>query len=225
MSMSYRRSDHTQPLEGIESFVYRDSYSARSGEASSPPPAVAAGVDDQKTEPVRSNDPQPAAVVAQARAEGLQEGRNQIRAALEVELAKERKLMAEAIAAFQAQNREYYSKVEAEVVHLALSVAARILHRESQVDPSLLLSVVKLTLEKLQEGSKVVVRVHPKEVGKWQDSLRERAGTEIRPDETLGPNDCRVETEMGSADLGLNAQLKEIERGFCDLLALRPEAK
>jgi hypothetical protein len=30
---------------------------------------------------------------------------------------------------------------------------------------------------------------------------------------------------MGSADLGLNAQLKEIERGFCDLLALRPEAK
>jgi len=28
--------------------------------------------------------------------------------------------------------------------------------------------------------------------------------------------DCRIETEMGSVDIGIRAQLSEIERGFFD---------
>ncbi len=31
-----------------------------------------------------------------------------------------------------------------------------------------------------------------------------------------------VETELGSANFGLDTQLKEVEQGFFDLLALRP---
>jgi flagellar assembly protein FliH len=39
------------------------------------------------------------------------------------------------------------------------------------------------------------------------------------------PKACLLETELGVADLGLDAQLKEVEQGFFDLLAQRPEAK
>jgi flagellar assembly protein FliH len=31
-----------------------------------------------------------------------------------------------------------------------------------------------------------------------------------------------LETELGSANFGLDTQLKEVEQGFFDLLALRP---
>jgi flagellar assembly protein FliH len=34
-----------------------------------------------------------------------------------------------------------------------------------------------------------------------------------------------LETELGETEIGLEAQLKEIERGFFDLLAQRPDSK
>jgi flagellar assembly protein FliH len=42
-------------------------------------------------------------------------------------------------------------------------------------------------------------------------------------DGTLGLGQCRLETELGSTDLTLEAQLKEIEQGFFDLLAQKPK--
>ena len=42
-------------------------------------------------------------------------------------------------------------------------------------------------------------------------------------DATLGPGHCILETELGSTDLTLESQLKEIEQGFFDLLAQRPK--
>jgi flagellar assembly protein FliH len=34
-----------------------------------------------------------------------------------------------------------------------------------------------------------------------------------------------LETELGTANFGLDSQLKEVEQGFFDLLALRPGTK
>jgi len=39
---------------------------------------------------------------------------------------------------------------------------------------------------------------------------------EVVPGEGMRLGDCRIETEMGSVDLGVRAQLGEIERGFFD---------
>jgi flagellar assembly protein FliH len=46
---------------------------------------------------------------------------------------------------------------------------------------------------------------------------------ELLGDPTLGPGNCVLETELGSTDLTLESQLKEIEQGFFDLLAQRPQ--
>jgi flagellar biosynthesis/type III secretory pathway protein FliH len=42
-------------------------------------------------------------------------------------------------------------------------------------------------------------------------------------DPTLSPGDCIVHSEVGTAALGINAQLREIEHGLFDLLAQRPK--
>jgi flagellar assembly protein FliH len=44
-------------------------------------------------------------------------------------------------------------------------------------------------------------------------------------DGNLGPDDCMLETDLGSADFSIDTQLKEVEQGFFDLLAHRPEVK
>ena len=60
----------------------------------------------------------------------------------------------------------------------------------------------------------------------WEEALGRMPGLVQRPrivgDAELSLGNCRMETDLGSVDLGLWAQLKEIERGFFDRVAPRP---
>jgi flagellar assembly protein FliH len=62
----------------------------------------------------------------------------------------------------------------------------------------------------------------------WEETLRLMPNLPLRPnvvgDPEVGPEECVLETKLGSADLGVRAQLAEIERGFFDLLEVRPRA-
>ena len=167
--------------------------------------------------------------LAASRAEGIREGLQQAQDSFEKQLAEERSQVAEALRAFAQKTSEYYSRAEVELVHLALAIAAKILHREAQVDPLLVAALVKVALEKLQHGTKAAVRVRPEEVGDWKRYFEGTSSGEIRlevkADPSIEPHNCILETELGSTELGLDAQLKEIEQGFFDLLAQRPDQK
>ena len=163
-------------------------------------------------------------LTSQARAEGLAEGERQA-ARLGEELAGERKRVADSILEFQNQRTDYYSRVEIELVQLALAIASKILHRESQVDRMVVAGLVKVAVERLQQKTKIVVRLRPEDAESWRHYFRDLTNVEIMEDSALEPKACLLETELGVADLGLDAQLKEVEQGFFDLMAQRPEPK
>jgi flagellar assembly protein FliH len=133
------------------------------------------------------------------------------------------------VAQFQRKTSEYYSRAEVELVHLALGIARKILHREAQVDRMLVAGLVRVALEKLQQGTKVAVHVRPEEMVEWNKYFQENpAGgmqIEVMADPAVEAHNCVLETELGSTQLGLEAQTKEIEQGFFDLLAQRPDTK
>jgi flagellar assembly protein FliH len=162
-----------------------------------------------------------------AHAEGVREGLRQSQQALEQQLAGEREKVADAVRSFAQKTSEYYSRAEVELVHLALAIAAKILHREAQVDRMLVAALVKVAMEKLQHGTSATVRVRPEEVADWNRYFEGNAGGEIRvevkPDPSIAAHNCVLETDLGTTELGLDAQLKEIEQGFFDLLAQRPD--
>ena len=111
--------------------------------------------------------------------------------------------MAEAIRAFAQKTNEYYSRAEIELVHLALAIAAKILHREAQVDRMLVAALVKVAMEKLQHGTTATVRVRPEEVGDWNRYFEGNAGREIRlrgqsRSCRWKPHNCILETELGT---------------------------
>jgi flagellar assembly protein FliH len=153
----------------------------------------------------------------------------QAQQAFEKQLAEEGAKVADAIRDFTKKTSEYYSRVEAELVHLALGIAAKILHREAQVDRMLVAALVKVAVDKLQHGTTATVRVRPEEVADWNRYFEGNGGGEIRvevkPDPLVEPHNCILETELGTTELGLDAQLKEVEQGFFDLLAQRPDQK
>lgn len=159
------------------------------------------------------------------RAEAFREAEQRLRQEYEEKLVAARAPLAEAIQSFQEERDSYFSRVESEVVQLALAIAAKILHREAQVDPMLVATLVRMAIEKMKDGSSVIVRVSPAKAEKWEDYFAEHSNSShvrVTADPKLRDQECVVDTELGSAKFGLESQLKEVEQGFFDLLALRP---
>jgi flagellar assembly protein FliH len=126
----------------------------------------------------------------------------------------------ELIESFTQERDRYMGAVEHEVVKLALAVAARILRREAQMDPLLLTGAVRVALGQLAGSTKARLRVPEAELDLWREAIALVPNLAVRPAVSAGDGmrlgDCVIETELGSVDLGIRAQLGEIERGFFD---------
>jgi flagellar assembly protein FliH len=124
------------------------------------------------------------------------------------------------VESFTQQRDHYLQKVEHEVVKLALAVAARILRREAQMDPLLLTGAVRVALGQLSQSTQVRLRVPPTELDLWSEAITLLPNLALKPAVIVGEGmrlgDCVIETELGTVDLGIRAQLGEIERGFFD---------
>ena len=162
----------------------------------------------------------------QARDEGAARTLENLSRQYEENLSKQKAAILEAVTEFRRERAGYYSRVEKELVELALSIAAKILHREAQVDRTLLGALVKVAIENLQHRTNIAVRVRPEEADLWRDYLAENlpeTKIEVIEDANIAENNCVLETEVGTAEVGIASQLKEIERGFFDLLSQRPD--
>jgi flagellar assembly protein FliH len=163
--------------------------------------------------------------IATERSGAIQEAEQRLRSEYEQKLEAERAPVVAAVLAFETRRDEYFSRAETEIVQLALAIAAKILHREAQVDPMLVATLVRMAVEKMREGSNVTVRVGAREVVRWKHAfatLTAEGHVQVVEDGSLSDHDCLVETELGVANFGLDTQLKEVEQGFFDLMALRP---
>jgi len=158
------------------------------------------------------------------RERGLLEGRQAERAEqaeANAAAAQQRaKKLAELIDGFAQERDRYFHAVEHEVVELALAIAARILRREAQMDPLLLTGAVRVALGQLSHSTQVRLRVPPAELDLWTEAIAHLPNLALKPTVMAGEDmrlgDCAIETELGSVDLGVRAQLGEIERGFFD---------
>jgi len=216
-----------------ETYVYPPARGPGSAAAPSPPPNRSSTLESLWSHEARASglrlgyEEETAAREANARKEGREEGEAQARADYGKKLVAEHQALAQALGEFAHERETYFSRVEAELVGLALGIARKILHREAQVDPLLLAGVVRIGLEKVAAGTRVRLRVHPDQIPVWQEFFAQQADIpfipELMGDAGLGPGQCRLETELGSTDLTLETQLKEIEQGFFDLLAQRPQ--
>jgi flagellar assembly protein FliH len=160
---------------------------------------------------------------------GAQEGEARARAAYEKQLAGMRASAVKSLDEFKMQREAYFTRVEPEIVQLALAIARKILHREAQMDPLLLTGMVHVALEKLDMGTRVRLRANPADIHFWKEYFAQGTSTirmpELLGDESLLRGECAIEAEVGSTQVSLESQLKEIEQGFFDLLDQRPRVR
>ena len=149
--------------------------------------------------------------------EGLKEAEAKFRDALEIE----RSGLALSAAGFARARDRYFADVETEIVKLALAIAGRVLQREVSVDPIALAGVVRVALGKLGDTDGAVLYAAPVELERWRRALK-NVNVRVEAGEALAPGDLQLKSNGGIADLGIEAQLAEIEHGFFDLLSKRP---
>lgn len=108
-----------------------------------------------------------------------------------------------------------------DLVRLAVSIAARVMHREVSLDPEALTGLVKTAFGKLQAREIQRVRMHPGLESLVRKSL-EQCGAPLNlnltADAALQPGELFFETSQGILDASVDTQLREIERGLIDRL-------
>jgi flagellar assembly protein FliH len=165
--------------------------------------------------------------IAAERASAVAEVELKCRAEADRRVNLEMERVTKALESFAQSRMEYFAGVEVEVVQLALAITRKILHRETQIDPLLVAALVQIALGQLKDGSTVTLNVVPSEVARWQkhfNGLVSKLSISIVEDASLDPGDCVLQTELGTANFGIDSQLKEVEQGFFDVLARRPQA-
>lgn len=164
--------------------------------------------------------------VARARAEAKSEAEHALLAVLEAEREQMRRSFEQSVRQFCADRRAYFKNVENGLVQLALSIVRKILQREAQLDPSLLGALVRIALDRMRCDGAVRLRVAACDAPLWRgmqvDGTHKIEWT-IEPDETLSSGDCVVETELGAANFGFEAQVQSVEASLLELMAQRPE--
>lgn len=227
MSTSFSRSNAgggvpRMPLAPVTSFQYREMPSIPSLPRIR---TVAPEPEPHKRAEVEMTEGELQALLTETRTEAMTATEARLEAQCRAKIEAEKSRVSAALDAFERERKGYFARVETEVVRLALSIAAKILHREAQVDPMLVSALVQIAVNQLKENTAVNVRVHPDGAALWRahfGAAPQWAGVTVVEDPELEAGDCVLETELGSANFSLAAQLKEVEQGFFDVLAQTP---
>ncbi len=211
------------PLPPVTSFQYREMASIP---ALPRVKSVALEPEVRKQAEVEMSRAELQELLAEAREQGAAATELRLQSSVLEQAEREAGRISAALDRFERERKGYFARVEAEVVRLALSIAAKILHREAQVDPMLVGALVQIAVNQLKENTSVSVRVHPASAARWRahfEAAPQWAHVTVVEDAELEAGDCMLETELGSANFSLAAQLKEVEQGFFDILAQTPK--
>ena len=224
MSTSFNRGGMPRlPIAPVTSFQYR--------EMAALPALPRIKMPEPEPEPrrkaeVEMTEAELQALLAEVRTEAVSATEARLLEDLRTKVEGEASRITTALDRFERERKGYFARVETEVVRLALSIAAKILHREAQVEPMLVGALVQIAVNQLKENTAVSIRVHPGSAARWRahfEAAPQWASVTVVEDAELEPGDCLLETELGSANFSLAAQLKEVEQGFFDILAQTPK--
>jgi len=160
----------------------------------------------------------------EARRQGFAEGEAAQREKLAAPMHEAARRLADQARELAELRTRVRREAEQDVVKLAVAIARRILRRELNVDPAVLLGLVKAALERVEAREVLRLRVHTDDARMVEKALKGAempARFEVIGDPGLEPGAVILETLRGDLDASLETQLSEIDRGLMDLVRRR----
>ena len=155
--------------------------------------------------------------------EGLKEGREEgLKAGEETAAVRIEEMNArymDALSEVAALKDTLRAQVEEEIVHLALTIAKKIVHREIHADHTIIHTLVRVALERVSGKSAATVRLSQVDyeyMMRKHEDLARTEGREIHfeSDSTLTQGSCVIQTEIGDIDARIEEEFREVESAF-----------
>ena len=107
-------------------------------------------------------------------------------------------------------------RTERQMVELAVTLAQRIVQREIAADQSVLLAMARSAIERLGQETRVTVRLNPEDFEAVGAGSMPQLGTSVTvvADAKVERSGCRIDSELGTLDAGVDAQIQELGRGL-----------
>jgi flagellar assembly protein FliH len=157
----------------------------------------------------------PAQIEQEIFAKGFAQGQQAGAAAAQQETAALAKKLAASLDDLMRVRHEMIRHTEKQMVQLALAVARRVVHREVSIDATALVTMMRVALERVSDSARVTVRLNPVD---HQSVAATVSGTSdqvtMTPDARLPRGACRIESDYGDIDAGVDAQIQEIARAL-----------
>jgi len=150
-------------------------------------------------------------------ARGFAEGQQAGAAAMQQETGALAKKLAAALDDLVRAREQMIRHTEKQMVQLALAVARRVVHREVTVDPTAMLTMMRVALERVSDAARVTVRLNPADHQAVMAALADAPGSDqisMTADGRVPRGGCKVESEYGDIDAGVDAQIQEIARAL-----------
>lgn len=121
----------------------------------------------------------------------------------------------------ESQQLAYLEEAQSQVVELTLAVVRKVLAREQEENPFVVLPIVTAAVEKIKDQENIHIRVNPEEYETVLLARRDlqlligrEEGLRITADHTVAVGGCLVETSAGTVDARLETQLEMVRRAL-----------
>lgn len=180
---------------------------AREVSAEPPPPPPPPAVDPEQTQRRLAELEREAFTKGYASGEqaGLEAGNTRADAML--------RRLGETLTELDGLRGQIVAQTERQMVQIALAVARRILRREVSMDQDLVVALARVALDRLGDQVTATIRLNPDDCAAIVARRgSEWAGTRITvvADPIVSRGGCRVESDLGFVDAGIDAQFEEL---------------
>lgn len=152
---------------------------------------------------------------------GIEQGKNDVRAEMLEEINNIANSANAIVKSAQHEAQNMILEAERQIIDIALAVARKVLAREIEENPAVVLPLVITALEKVRDQEQIVVRVSMDDfelVNEAKHDLQVMAGCEksltVMIDPTITTGSCMIDTAYGSVDSRIDMQFTAIQKAL-----------
>ncbi len=152
-----------------------------------------------------------------AKEKGLQFAQGKIDAEVVLRVNQMRDELSLTIEKIAGLNAEITAGAEEQLVELALEIAKKIVQREVSIDREIALTLVKVSLKRLNNRATAQVHLSSDDfafVQSHREKLDFHGSLEIIEDRSISVGGCLIRTETGDIDARIESQFEEIAHGL-----------
>lgn len=145
------------------------------------------------------------------------EARASLTEEVEARMAEVRNQLADSLETLSALSTETAGRIESDLVELAIQIAKTVVRREVTIDREVALTLVRVSLAKLNQRTAAEVHLNPEDlayINTRLDKLDFRGTVTLVEDPSISLGGCLVHTETGEIDARIESQFDEIAFGL-----------